>query len=719
MLAAGSVQEAHDFALVAHAATLRSRVPFLHFFDGFRTSHEIDKIAMLDDDDLARADPRRRRRSRIRARGLTPDAPVVRGTAQNPDVFFQAREAANPFHLAVPGIVAGGHSTSWRPGPAGATASSTTTARRDAERVIVVMGSAAGAVEETVDDARRRRASGSAWCGSGCSSPFPVDAARRRAARRRCARSPCSTAPRSRARSASRSTSTVLAALDRGAWTSTTPPFARAPRVIGGRYGLSSKEVTPSMVKPVFDELARRPAEATLHGRHLRRRHRPEPAHRPRLPLPAPGRRGAGHVLRARLRRHRGRQQELGEDHRREHRPVRPGLLRLRLQEVGLGHGLAPAVRARADPLDLPDRRRRLRGLPPVRPAREDEGPRRTPGRARRSCSTRPFGADEVWDRLPRRGAAADHRQAASTFWVIDAVRRRREVGMGNRINTVMQPCFFQLSGVLPADEAIAQHQGSRSRRPTPGGAEPSSSATSPPSTAPLAQPASGRRPRRGDEPAVDRRRPSPTTRRTSCKRVTALLMAGDGDLLPVSALPGRRHVPDRDGEVREAGDRQGDPDLGPRRLHRLRQVRHRLPARHDPDEGLRRRGGRRRARRSFLSKAVPLEGPRRPPPHDPGRARRLHRLRRLRRRLPGQEQDRDRATRRSTWSRCSTTATSSAAAGSYFLVDPAARPRPAAPRLGEGLPGARAAVRVLRRLRRLRRDARTSSSSPSCSATA
>src|SRR5215218_7537535 len=105
MLSAGSVQEAHDFALVAHAATLRSRVPFMHFFDGFRTSHEIGKIARLADDDL-RALVRDDDVIAHRRRGLSPDAPVVRGTAQNPDVFFQAREAANPYHLAVPGIVA-------------------------------------------------------------------------------------------------------------------------------------------------------------------------------------------------------------------------------------------------------------------------------------------------------------------------------------------------------------------------------------------------------------------------------------------------------------------------------------------------------------------------------------------------------------------------------------------------------------------------------------
>ncbi|MGZ8513744.1 MAG: pyruvate:ferredoxin (flavodoxin) oxidoreductase, partial [Candidatus Limnocylindrales bacterium] len=149
MLASGSVQEAHDFALVAHAATLRSRVPFLHFFDGFRTSHEVNKIAVLEADDL-RALVREEDVLAFRARGMTSDAPVVRGTAQNPDVFFQAREASNPFHLAVPGIVQEVMDEL-----------AARTGRRynladyhgapDAERVIVVMGSANGAVEETVD----------------------------------------------------------------------------------------------------------------------------------------------------------------------------------------------------------------------------------------------------------------------------------------------------------------------------------------------------------------------------------------------------------------------------------------------------------------------------------------------------------------------------------------------------------------------------------------
>src|SRR5512134_2799556 len=141
MLCASSVQEAHDFALVAHAATLRSRVPFLHFFDGFRTSHEVNRIELLDDADLhALVDE-----AAIlahRARRQTPDAPQLRGTAQNPDVFFQAREASNPFYAAVPGVVADCFE-----------ALAARTGRRyglvdyhgapDAERVVVLMGSGA------------------------------------------------------------------------------------------------------------------------------------------------------------------------------------------------------------------------------------------------------------------------------------------------------------------------------------------------------------------------------------------------------------------------------------------------------------------------------------------------------------------------------------------------------------------------------------------------
>src|SRR5947199_1569706 len=105
LLSAASVQEAHDFALVAHAATLETRVPFLHFFDGFRTSHELNTIELLDDDDLRALVPAEQVRAH-RGRALSPEHPFIRGTAQNPDVYFQARETVNPFYAAVPGAVA-------------------------------------------------------------------------------------------------------------------------------------------------------------------------------------------------------------------------------------------------------------------------------------------------------------------------------------------------------------------------------------------------------------------------------------------------------------------------------------------------------------------------------------------------------------------------------------------------------------------------------------
>ena len=125
LLASASVQEAHDLALVAHAATLRTRVPFVHFFDGFRTSHELNTIELLSDDDL-RALVSEELVSAHRARALSPERPFIRGTAQNPDVYFQARETVNPFYARVPGGRPGRRWTSSASGPAATTAWSTT-----------------------------------------------------------------------------------------------------------------------------------------------------------------------------------------------------------------------------------------------------------------------------------------------------------------------------------------------------------------------------------------------------------------------------------------------------------------------------------------------------------------------------------------------------------------------------------------------------------------
>jgi pyruvate-ferredoxin/flavodoxin oxidoreductase len=236
MLASSSVQEAQDFALVAHAATLRTRVPFLHFFDGFRTSHEVAKIQSLTDSTLA-AMIDDELVTRHRLRGLHPTHPVLRGTAQNPDVFFQAREAANPFHFATPGAVqeemdrlAGltgrrYHLFDYYGAP-------------DAEHVIVMMGSGLGAAIEAVE----REAAAGAKVGVVAVRlyrPFDSEAFR-------------ATLP---------ATVRTVTVLDRTkepgavgepfyletiaalsvAMDGDQPTFAVAPRVICGRYGLSSK----------------------------------------------------------------------------------------------------------------------------------------------------------------------------------------------------------------------------------------------------------------------------------------------------------------------------------------------------------------------------------------------------------------------------------------------------------------------------------------------
>ncbi|HEX3249338.1 MAG TPA: pyruvate:ferredoxin (flavodoxin) oxidoreductase [Pyrinomonadaceae bacterium] len=246
MLFANSVQETMDFALIAQAATLRARVPFLHVFDGFRTSHEVMKIDKLSDDEIREMIDDRLVHA-CRARALTPDHPVIRGTAQNPDVFFQSRERANPFYLETPLIVQETMNEFAR-----------ITGRQyhlfdyvgapEAERVVIMMGSGCGAAEETVE----------ALCAGGekvgllkvrLYRPFAVEsliAALPKSARA-IAVLDRTKEPGSIGEPLYQDVVTALnEGLDAG---------SRMPRVIGGRYGLSSKEFTPAMCKAVFDEL--------------------------------------------------------------------------------------------------------------------------------------------------------------------------------------------------------------------------------------------------------------------------------------------------------------------------------------------------------------------------------------------------------------------------------------------------------------------------------
>ena len=529
LLCASSVQEAQDFALVSHIAALRSRVPFLHFFDGFRTSHEIDRVAVLNDDDIRALVPTDAILD-FRGRGLTPDAPQLRGTAQNPDSFFQAREGCNPFYDAVPGIVREAMQAfaartgrdyglvEYRGAP-------------DAERVVVLMGSSVGAAEEAVD----------AMTADGASvgvlkvrlyRPFP--AADLIAALPPTVRS-IAVLDRTKEPGAIGEPLflDVVAALDE-AMDGDEPPFAERPRVIGGRYGLSSKEFTPAMVKSVFDELAvGAPKRHFTVGifddvSHLsleidRAFHYPRPAAEVQamfFGLGSDGTVGAnknsvkiigegtdlwaqgyfvydskksGSVTVSHLR--------FGPE------PIRSTYLIeeadfVACHQFGLLHKMKVLEHAKHGATFL---------------------------------LNSPFSADQVWRHIPRE-AQRQILDKKISFWVIDAQKVAGEAELGTRINTVMQPCFFHLSGVLPTDEAIARIKasvekdfGKRGRTIVERNFAAIDRALD--ELHQVAVPAEV-------DSAHSRELTIPDSAPDFVKRVTSKLMAGEGDLLPVSALP-------------------------------------------------------------------------------------------------------------------------------------------------------------------------------------
>jgi pyruvate-ferredoxin/flavodoxin oxidoreductase len=448
LLASNSVQEAMDLALIAHAATLESRIPFLHFFDGFRISHEVSKIEELSlddmramiDDDLVRAH---------RARALSPEHPVLRGSAQNPDVYFQARETVNPYYLACPTIVQNVMDKFAR--VVGRTYKLFQyEGSLDAERVIVLMGSGAETAHETVD----YLAANGEKVGVlkvRLMRPFSVE----------------------HFVQALPATVKAIAVLDRtkepGAIgeplyldvvtalaegiSSGKASFATFPRVIGGRYGLSSKEFTPAMVARIFEELKKpNPQNHFTIGinddvTHTSLDYDPEfstePAETVRAMfygLGADGTVGANKNTIKII----GEETDLNVQgyfvydskksgavtisHLRfSKKPIHSTYLISRANFVGC-HQFS--FMERLDVLKCAD-----------------------PGAV--FLLNTPFGPAEVWDHLPRSAQQAIITKKLK-FYVIDAVEVARGAGMGGRINTVMQTCFFAISGVLPRDEAIA-----------------------------------------------------------------------------------------------------------------------------------------------------------------------------------------------------------------------------------------------------------------------
>jgi pyruvate-ferredoxin/flavodoxin oxidoreductase len=528
LLSSTSVQEAHDFALIGQAATLRSRVPFLHFFDGFRTSHEVSKVAALGDDDLRALLPDELIAAH-RARALSPDRPVIRGTAQNPDAFFQAREACSPYYRACPGHVqAVMDEFAARTGRAYHLFDYV--GHPEAERVVVLMGSGAETVHETVEWLLRRGEK-VGLVKVRLYRPFALDAF------------VAALPPTTRA----------IAVLDRTkepgalgeplyqdvvtglyeARTAGLSRFLREPVVIGGRYGLSSKEFTPAMVVAVFDELARPEPrnhftvgivdDVSHSSLSYDRTLDIEPDDVSRsifFGLGADGTVGANknsikiigeetdHFAQGYFVYDSKKSGAVTISHLRfGPRPIRSTYLIARANFVGCHQFVF------------------LEKYDVLGPAAEGAV----------FLLNSPFGPDEVWDELPRE-VQEEIIDKKLRFFVIDAYRVARNTGMGTRINTIMQTCFFAISGILPRDEAVAQIK--KAIEKTYGKRGPDvvrkNFAAVDETLAHLFEV------RVPDRPTAVRRRPPivPDAAPDFVKRVSAVMLAGKGDLLPVSAFP-------------------------------------------------------------------------------------------------------------------------------------------------------------------------------------
>jgi len=526
LLASGSVQEAHDMALVAQAATLRSRVPFLHFFDGFRTSHEVNTLELLSDpqiramidDELVHAH---------RARALNPERPFIRGTAQNPDVFFQGREAANSFHARVPETVQATMDDFAR---------LTGRAYRlfdydgapDAERVVVVMGSGAEVVGEAAADLRRHGAK---------VGVLTVRLYRPFSAQHLLAALPASCralAVLDRAKEPGAAGEPlyldIVAALAEAVARGQRPSL---PRMIGGRYGLSSKDFDPAQAKAVFDALdAAEPKHGFTVGitddvTHLS------------LPVDRSYATEADDVVRAVF-------YGLGADGTVGANKNSVKIIAEETPHFAQGYFVYDSHKSGAQTVShLRFGPRPIRSPYLIRSAgfvachqfqfvkRSDVLRLAAPGAT--FLLNSPFGPDEVWDELPRT-MQQDIIDKRLRFFVIDATTAAAEVGLKNRTNTILQTCFFAISGVLPRADAIAaiKHSiektyGRKGRRVVEQNFAAVDGALARLHEVAVPAVATG---------TLDRSPAVPDTAPGFVRRVTAKMMEGLGDDIPVSAMP-------------------------------------------------------------------------------------------------------------------------------------------------------------------------------------
>ncbi len=524
MLASNSVQEIHDLAMVAHAATLEARVPFLHFFDGFRSSHEVNKIEVLNADDI-RSMIDEQYIKEFRERAMNPDHPVLRGTAQNPDVFFQAREACNPFYDAVPALVQKYmdklaalvgrqyHLVDYVGAP-------------DAERMVVMMGSGVGAAEEAVE-AMVARGEKVGLLKIRLYRPFPSESLM----------------------AAMPATVRQIAVLDRtkepgaigeplyldviAALTEQLPAGRAMPRVIGGRYGLSSKEFTPAMVVSVFEELTK--AQPKRHFTvgivddvtHLSLKYDSEFSTEAKdviravfFGLGSDGTVGAS----------KNSVKIVGENtpmyaqgyfvyDSKKAGSVTVSHLRFSPRPINSSYLVSRASFVACHQFNFMEKMDVLEMAEP----------------GATFLLNSPYGADEVWHQLPieTQQQIIDKRLR---FYVVDGVKVALEAGMGGRINTVMQTCFFALSGILPRDEAIDEIKKAIKKTYGKRGESILNKNFAAVDGA-LGQMAEVKVP--SVVSGTLKRQPMVAAGGTDfVQRVVAILLAGKGDLLPVSALP-------------------------------------------------------------------------------------------------------------------------------------------------------------------------------------
>jgi pyruvate-ferredoxin/flavodoxin oxidoreductase len=449
MLASNSVQEVMDMALIAQAATVEARVPIIHFFDGFRTSHEVAKIEVLSEDDMRAMLPEELIRAH-RARAMTPDRPVVRGTAQNPDVYFQAREAANKYYLEFPAIlekamnrfaqVVGRQYKLFR-----------YIGAPDAERVVIMMGSGAEVAHEALE---HMHAAGEkvGLLKVRLYRPFSMEHFLN--ALPRTARA-VAVLDRTKEPGAIGEPlyADVLAALAE-AQSSGRLPFDQMPKLIGGRYGLSSKDFTPAMVRGVLEELAKpNPKnhftvgiQDDVTGTSIGY----DPEYSSEDPnsvralfygLGADGTVGAN----------KNSVKILGEGSgmyaqgyfvydSKKSGAVTVSHLRFGSRQIRSCYLISRANFVACHQWPFIERLDMLKHAEP----------------GATFLVNSPYGPEEVWDHLPRQTQEAILAKGIRLF-VIDAYGVAKKAGLGSRINTVMQTCFFAISGVLPREEAIGK----------------------------------------------------------------------------------------------------------------------------------------------------------------------------------------------------------------------------------------------------------------------